>query len=75
MIYIFSHALSIYTVYVFNFENVVISHVSYVCECVIVLFVPALGFLCMCTTTVQYHVHRTRGGLDHYTTCKLTIDI
>jgi hypothetical protein len=27
VIYLFSHALSIYTVYVFNFENVVISHV------------------------------------------------
>ena len=25
--HLFSHALSIYTVYVFNFENVVISHV------------------------------------------------
>ena len=24
------------------------------CECVIVLFAPALGFLCICTTTVQY---------------------
>ena len=50
--YLFSHAFSIYTVYVFNFENVVISH--NVCECVIVLFAPALGFLCICTTTVQY---------------------
>jgi hypothetical protein len=27
VIYLFSHAFSIYTVYVFNFENVVISHV------------------------------------------------
>jgi hypothetical protein len=27
--HLFSHALSIYTVYVFNFENVVISYVSY----------------------------------------------
>jgi hypothetical protein len=25
--------------------------------------------------TVLVHVHRTRGGLDHYTTCKLTIDV
>jgi hypothetical protein len=25
-----------------------------VCECVIVLFASALGFLCICTTTVQY---------------------
>jgi hypothetical protein len=25
--------------------------------------------------TVLVHVLRTRGGLDHYTTCKLTIDV
>jgi hypothetical protein len=31
-------------------------------------FAPALG-------TVLVHVLRTRGGLDHYTTCKLTIDV
>jgi hypothetical protein len=25
--------------------------------------------------TVLVHVHRTRGGLDHYTICKLIIDV
>ena len=78
--YLFSHAFSIYTVYVFNFENVVISHVPGII-CVRMCYNP------ICTgpwfplhlynyRTVFVHVHRTRrGGLDHYTTRELTIDV
>ena len=75
--HLFSNALSIYTVYVFNFENVVISYVSYVCKCVNspICTGPWFPMHLYNYRTVLVHVHRTRGGLDHFTTCKLTIDV